>query len=557
MATCYYNQQSSRLEDVHRKSPARDLDDIRLAQREFLKRTRTHFKCLKMLHNRPTLIEYLSGVDDFIPTPDDLTSQLDRSDNHMAEEEYPASQARSSSEYPEQSQAILSDSSQACQSQAFDWASSPSEDIFSGAQVHSSWSTPSNSARSTPIHLPEFDTDIPSFLLDTPDPTPTPGGSGRNSPQNRNMIKHKQALHQTDIKHLRNSPRHRKLPMFDPDLVKSGLEHFDKVLNCCSNDKVKISDTISHCWQTLMLSFQTSEVKYAEETLSKLNYLASEQLILPETVVHMLQNGLMFNLSDATCRLENGYAKVSQLLVNLMRICPNAIPYVIDTMSISSMLNAFIEVIELGSTEDSFHALQFFTSVSQMLMTLIQSSQREQFRPMLPGILLATGVEPHTYESYSLANTMKKLIKTKLIHNTVGTCFERSNVKNEKLVNNSLLLLANALNFTYLCQVSDPLWVTDTLCAFRDSRLDSQLAIFMKGLNRLIKTAESSEHSSQGLMVDVIASRIMEQLQQFLAFYQGHFGQLCNMYAAKLNARPADQSAHRRTSGDHLDLFDC
>lgn len=151
---------------------------------------------------------------------------------------------------------------------------------------------------------------------------------------------------------------------------------------------------------------------------------------------------------------------------------------------------------------------------------------------------------------------MKKLIRKKLIHNTVGKCFDRTNVKDEKLVNYSLILLANSLNLSYMCQVSDPHWVLDTLCAFRDSRLDNQLATFMKGLNRLIKTAESSEHSSQGLMVDVIASRIMEQLQQFLAFYQGHYGQLCNLFATKLNERPVDVTAYRRISGDHLDLFE-
>lgn len=496
MAMCSY--QTLARYDCHYR--ARDLDDIRTKQRFTINRTRFHRKGINMLQNRRSLIEYLAQYND---EDEDVQSVQDQN--------------------------LVGVTGTCDQS---DWDVSPQSQITDWSAPSPAWSsTTTSSCHTNENYVRVGDIDVPKFMLEIPTSASRTTSSTANHQVRQST--YKQTGSSLVTKHF-----------CDQSKISSEYQLLKGMLCQHNNDSIAISKLVKSSWQVLLNALQSHDDEIVNDSMGLLSTLANKDLIEPSSILHMLQHGLVFSLRDSHFRI--GYAKVIELLLSLVRSAPASIPYLIELMSNSKILGEFEESISISTIDNVRKIVEFYYHITEtMIAQLYQENASQKYQPLIPEILLITGVSKQTLESYSPLSTMMKCFTPKLIENTIVKCSARTSQKEEDMVNMALVLLANALKVVHINTASNEHtdWIVSILCAFRDSNLEKRLGVLCTGLARLVRSSESSDHCSQGIRVDCSASRTRELCQQFLEFYSQYYGSLSSSYAQLMSEIPATLGA--------------
>lgn len=512
MATCSY-QTLARYndDDCSRKCRARNLDDIRITHREALIRTRLQLKCLKMLQNRQSLVDHLFADDN------------DDQDNY-----YTSPSTTSMGGYDEPDDANSFNNEEAAHNP---WLSSPNEKDANccspwseEGSVSSDWSAATSFTRQQQYqyhHQVTSLSDLPeSFLEDT---SRSSGGSPthRNQPRQRHSALYKQTSNGSP------SPSSSPKPFCDTAKLRRDYEQFMNLVQQCPPTAQNLSHLIGNSWQTLLNAIQDPQL--GKNAIEFVKSVCNRNLMTPETLISLLQHGLNLSLCNALYTLTDGVQLVCDLLVVITSSEPAIIPYLVEVMTSSKLSSELIERITIGSDSDTHAVIKFYHHLIEMIL----AHKDNPLRPLIPQVLLSTGVSQRTLRSYGPSSTLQKLLIPELIRSTATRCLSRTYSKSAAQLNVTLELLANIIKFAYVTDSED--WIVRTLCCLRDLDIMAKMNHVIRGLNRLARVAQSSDHSSQGVSLDQ-ASASAQVCAQFVQFYQQYYNYLTQSFAAQLMA---------------------
>jgi len=500
-------------EDCTRKCRARDLDDIRIERRKTLHKTRLQLKSLQMLQNRRTLAQT-------------LFSDIFDDDEFTHDDQVQYSSPTSALETP-------------CSwGNLTDWSSAPIPQNYPSPTWSSSGSTSTNSSGSL-----QFDEhDIPAFFYETPPhSTHHPRDSSDYQTSSRKN-KHKQPFGREHIykQHSSASTSPRPRNYLQLNKIHSDFQELKTVV-CGPIDPGTINKLMYLHWPVLLDAICTMQSDVSEDASNLLNTLVAQKILQPPTVLHLLQNGLIFRLHNVLKFNDNGCVIVTKILLSITKSIPNIIPYLVDLMVSSNLFHELETSITDASIEDVRLVIEFYYQVTETAMS--QVIQDTYLQPLIPDILLLTGLSKDTVDSYSPTATMKKCLNSTLIKRTVDRCICNASQKDENLVNMTLVLLANSLKLAHIQSVNpsaDIRWVQDMVSGFRGSLLECKLRKLMRALERLIEISQTSAHCSQGAGVDGTSAQTLGLCRQFLTFYQEYYG---NLMAASSQLEDGAKSA--------------
>lgn len=490
MATCsYLNLVRYDNDDCTRKCRARSIDDIRYKARETLNQSRYYFKVRKMLDNRPSLADLLFD--------NDCASSVTSSSSH----ELDAPSEASSSQFGDHTFEDDSD----------DWPSNlPDQLDFSDTS-----STPCAT-------LSSCHDNVPAYFFEMPEPSRR-GQTSRASKQFHQLYKGSSGA---------NKNRH----YCDYSLVQQQFADLKARLSTHSGDADQISQVIFQEWQIILNAMKCSDPQLVEDVTLVLKSLASDNLLQPRVILHMLQHGLVLNSRDSMFRFDNGIQHTVELFLTLARSTPASIPYMVDLMSNLGLLTDLAE-LSSRNLEDSEMVIDFFYFVTETMFSHLHiENQNTQQQLLVPDILLITGLSRQMLESFSPVSTLCKCISTQLIRGITERVLNRTFHREDTLLSRSLMVLANILKLIHFITATGSAnqerstWIARLLAVFRDIDFDKTFEKLSKGFDRLVLTSNSSEHCSQGVGAASNAVHSREQCQQFLSFYKDQYAALSPIY---------------------------
>lgn len=494
MVVCSYETLARYDDDCTRKTRARSIDDIRDKTREILIKLRQSTKVIKMLHNRPSLVEVIRNNEDC-----DVSSLEDGSSNNDSNA----------------------------------WLTDPSVDSANCWSNPPPSPPPQSQSIDTPLTIETAA--IPNYFFETPETSrhASPGGrSSRASPplQRQRLYKNSKNLSKKSSAQA-NSIMVRK--QFD--------ELIDSIVQC-QRDPMKIGQQIILRWQVMVNSLKSYEESVFVEALGLLKSLIRERLLQSKIILHMFQHGLLSAIRDQMRTRMDGVPEVIELLLMIAQATPGVIPYMVEVIVRSPVLADFEERILAGTTEHVSAVMNFYYYITERMFSYLYiDTQNDQPQILIPDILLITGVSKHTLQSFSPASTISKLISTNLIRYSVKNVLNKYFQKENELISRTLVVLANVIKLIHYRTATETLseeittWLARLLAVFRDSQIESKIQDLNKAFDRLIDVCDSSEHFSQGIGVGDAAARSKEQCLQFISFYIDQHAALSRVYETWMN----------------------
>lgn len=518
MSICSYETIARYDDDCTRKVRVRSIDNIRSKNREALHKSRHSIKILNMLHNRRTLAEtVLNNIDD-----DD--SSVSSFNSH---EQYGQSDRNSSPDAANQN----------CDYGTDTWPSDCLLDQTDGAPS-SDWSCHGVSRSASLTIEPQ---NVPAFFFETPETSTNSSPNDRSSRVNASS--QRQHLYKTA-----SGLQSKNGTYCDFVTAKQQLDELKNSIVNTHGDAELTSGLIQINWQVILTALRSSNDTLIHGSIELLKTLATESLITPCAVLHMLQHGLVIAARDTLHRPCSESVGLVHLFSILAYTTPACIPYMVDQMSSSKMLADMNDRMMSGSLEELQVIIDFYYFITESMFThLYKDARPEQQQIMVPEILRITGISKQSLESYSPVSTLNKCISTNLIRNVAKRVLNRAVLKEDALISRGLLLLANAIKlihyrtnaekdvFPQKPSEDDSAWLGRLLAVFRDCDIAGRMSDMDKAFDRTIKLCDSSEHFSQGVGVGEGAARSKEQCQQFLAFYQEQYGYLSPKYEKWIN----------------------
>lgn len=533
MAISTHSTLASYDEDSTSKIRVRSLDDIRLKERETLHKSRQLTKVINMLRNRPTLAEsLLSNTDD----------------------DYDASTSSFIFNEPF-GQSDFNSSPDADQNSDYDyenWLAEPSTDLVDSAPK-SHWS-PSSSSRSTNNPLTIETNTVPPFFFETPETSRSgsPGGrTSRGTPppsQRQQLYKTGRTLHTRTNFYCDHAAARKQFNEIKDSLLSS------------QGNADRVSSLIQVHWLVLLNALKSNNDSLVSEALLLLKSLASENLIQPNAVLHMLQHGLIFAAREFMAKSNNGFMYTIHLFLLIARTTPSSIPYMVDLMSSSDLFTDIEDRMVIGRVDELQVIMEFYYHITEATFSrLYVDTQNNQHQMLIPHILLITGVSEQTLQSYSPVSTLNKCISTNLIRNTANRILNRMLQKEDALISKALLVLANIMKLIHYrtatenCSETDSTWLARLLAVLRDAKIESKIEDLDKAFDRLIKVCDSSEHYSQGFGLGEGAARSKQQCLQFLSFYNQQYAYLAPIYESWMNNWEIGYQTPQRLDGWDMD----
>lgn len=498
MATCL----AYRSDDCSSKTRLRNLDDIREISRQETLRIRSYSKCLKMLSNRSTLIKYLNSEDDCDSIDTLIGDQIDGATSSSSDT-YSVNTDSCWGDYQCLSP-VRQDTSSPFPSSSSSYSSRPSTPDYR-------WTSESETAQ------------LPSYFFEKP------------SKYKYRIRGHPAATRSVtvDLQTGREIERSTQRGFRDIYQIQSDYLSLEEVLVASSLDSA--SRLVADNWKIILDAINSTD-EAVPRSVNMLKMFSQRGSLQADTVLNLLQHGLLINLRSSinTSKLQPGQAY--DLLLSICRSIPSAIPYMIDLMATSALYKDIIEFIATGDKFLVETTIEFLHQLGEMLMSQLMEPSQQQI-PLLPKILIATGVSAQTLDSYSVLTTLTKLYRPDVVFTVAKSCLTRSYSRNEAMISRVLHFLANALKLAHLkssrsSQVNgkETEWIVRLLIAFKDCDVSKSLRSMCNAWSRTIQSAQSSEHSSQGIGVDDPARRLISQSEQFMEFYQQCFGNLSSKY---------------------------
>lgn len=299
------------------------------------------------------------------------------------------------------------------------------------------------------------------------------------------------------------------------------------LLKQCPPTAQNISHLIMNSWQILLTAIQDPNTGI--EAINSLKTICNRNLLTPEALVNLLQHGLNYNLCNAVYALTDGATLVCDLLLTFVSTEPAIIPYLVEVMTNSNLAHELIERIIVGSDSDTHAVIDLY----QKLTATILSYRDNPPQPLIPQVLMTTGVSQHTLDSYKPISTLQKFLTPHLLKNLTSRCLNRTYSRQATDLNLTLELLANVMKLAYLSESEE--YVVRILHCLRSLKIDEKLQQIIKGLQRLAKQAEISEHRSQGVSFDQ-ANESARICTQFSQFYEQYYTYLTQSFAEQLMA---------------------
>lgn len=465
MAACSY-QVIARYDDCSFGCRARCTDDIRRRQREALCKSRFRMKTLQMLQNRKSLTQYI-GADYHHDGYQDTTT-FDIVD-------YPSYNLNNHA-LPEDSWGLGWGSSSRSD------APSPTLSCHSDVSVHSFCSV-------------DCQNDIYEAILKEP--------TMQIDRRNKNLKSRKQQLKLRKLSHLNH---------YDLNRTRQDFETL-KMYSLRNQDPQITNNLVRSGWKVLANAIQAPDSDLSHECLKLVVHLVSNRSIEIETVLYILQQGLIFSLRDSMSGYSNHQVYVVELLIKIMKTEPRSIPYIVELMSNTQVLRAIEDSFCMGTKEEAQIAFELYEYLFETLLSQLVNGCKQN--PIIPQIVLQTGITDKILESYSPMMSLKRIVNPGLIEPVVTRYFSQVNLHEEKSLGTAIRLLANCLKFTYLQNISplrDTSWVSEVLFQFNQQNFEQSL----------VRLVESSNQYSQQVQI---------QLKQFLHFHQN----FNNMISPSLN----------------------
>lgn len=506
MSLCSYQTLARYDDSGSRRHRARNLDDIRVSQREYLYRARLQSKCRKMLQNRQSLARRVFSEEDFEDEEDEIIS--------------PGSppQCDYSSNWPRCDPSWTSP----------DYRSTPSP----------SWSI-SSSTSSTP----SLEHKIPAYFLEH---SPPHSVRSRKSKSITNPESRSNTYKPTSQCSSKN-PTVANRPNCDPEKLSQDFAALSKQLH--QSEQSEISTVVQSNWMTLYYALLSRGTNVCIEAFNLLSSILDQKLVTSNCLMHLLQNGLILALGDFFTLQPNGQVQVIKMLLGINTCYPEVIPYMIELMRGSKIFDDLERSIELGQLSEVKQAINYYYHMSESLMCQICNTDpnHKPIQPLVPQVLLTSTLVKIAKESYSPITTLRRCLTPNLTKLIIQRCIDRTNQKEDELVQMSLVVLANTLRLAHVESLSYSCnadiqeliqeWIVKILCAFRDSDFDDKLNSLIKGLKRLMDVAESSDHCSQGVGIGQMAATTCEHCNQFQAFYNHIYSSLISKHGSLMGPK--------------------
>lgn len=490
---CSYQALSRYEDNCSRNYRARNLDDIRVTQREALTRARIQLKRLQVLQHRPSLVEALFYNDDH----DDETNW------HQSTNGFDEPDCGGNNTAADDNQWLACSGS---------WSDSE-DSIVSDDSSRDSYAESTISLNDLPLSL------IQKYADDTT--------QHLNTRQRR-----------TKARNMRHESLYKQKPGSSPQTQATSLkpqndstqikQEFNNLMNslkrCPTNLTRNLNELISSYWRILLNAIQDPDT--GTSAIELLHDLCSRNLLAPETLVSLLQHGLLYSLNNALYALQDGLSKTCDLLITIISSEPAIVPYLIEVMSSSKLSTELGDRISVGSGEEADKILKFYHLLTEINLSHVENP----LPPHIPQVLLATGVSQRTLHSYGPWSTMQKYFTPDLMKSLLTRCSilaysEASDMKSP------FELLAIVLKLACSSSCSEQ-WTLQTLRCLRDLDIVARMKSIMKNLRRSAKRdIESGDQLS--------ANQALNSAQvcaQFLQFYELYFNYLAQGYAMQLMA---------------------
>lgn len=304
----------------------------------------------------------------------------------------------------------------------------------------------------------------------------------------------------------------------------------------CPPTAQNFSHLIGNSWRTLLNAIQDptklndgTDRQIGSAAIELLTTTCNRNLMTPETTVSLLQHGLNYSLCNAIYALKQGSIQVCDFLKVMISTEPALIPYLVEVMMNSKLSSELTERITCGAEEEVQSVITFYHQLTETILAY----RGEPPMPHIPQILLDTGVSQCTLQSYGPNSTLQKFLTPELMKSLAARCLNRIYSKYSTNLNLPLEILANIIKLAYVSE--DEQWVVKTLCCLRDLKIVDKMNSIIKGLNRLARQAESSDHCSQGVSLGQ-ATESAQVCTQFVQFYEQYYNYLAQGFAAQLMA---------------------
>lgn len=391
----------------------------------------------------------------------------------------------------------------------------------------------------SPVSSPIPDTEH-QWGLDINTEEQSPRGSPQPHQSNR---RHKLTGSARVITASKLSPRHHGKS--DED-IRNDFEQLTSLLYQSHNDAQHLNELIFINWSVLSESLQHRST--ATDAMDVLSALVNQNIITSKTLIHMLQNGLISALSMFTQNLASSYEKPLMVVFKLVTNIPECIPYIVDLMSKTPLLDHFEDCVGIGTTAEQRLVMDFYHYISEHQLSQLCSdisSQQQSNQDTLPGF------DTSTYAPYGPMSTLTKLFRpARLINEIPDAHIRRDKYRDPELINKSLLVMANIIKMAIMYasipeasrnQYTD--WLIDTLQSIERSDLAKNLTIVQQHCERIMRLDEGSDHSSQGVGVDLLAMTVRERCEQFLSFYNEFYLKMTQETYAGLLRQTANSSS--------------
>lgn len=560
MATCSYTTLG------RYDKRARTIDEIRDSQRQKVEKSRHQAKTKKLIFNRASLIGFL--------IPDQLNDYYDDQEEELQEEQYSYDLGYDNTNTDENQNfiwnqeadksltSLYGDSQISIDSKMNDWnnlladqcdgPSTQNDDASTSWGRPNSWAdanswceestwscsprlgTPtsefaasSNCSRSTTpspfnynthrINLDELE--IPDYILEADE---KPKKNRDKTSKNRSNICSKKTTSK------QKSPK----PHRSQEEDNKTIYEFETLTGVISNclDSTKIDELMEQHWKILLDILRIDDGQVAKTALSTLTNLVEMRILSSDIILNLLQHGLILECRLCIWKYDAAFSDVLSFLLTIARTYKEAMPYMIELIATSPLMFDLQGKLELGETRSVQQTLEFYYRMSELLMPQLDT-QAIGTQPLIPKILLQTGLTDKISQSYGPLATLTKLLDPKMIELLIANCLTSAYSTQENIMTMTFVILANALKVSYAISVQPRhchkaelnKWSLSILAEIRSDRLVASVKSLRNSWNRALRSAESSEHCSQGIGIDEPAERLLTLSGQFVEFYETFF----------------------------------
>lgn len=535
MACCSSYCTLDRYDNCSSKARVRTLDDIRDVSREQFLRARYQAKTIQLLRNRSTLLQYVIP-DRYDEEEDYYQDDYDNYDNYNQEDLYnPLSETDNNIHTMNNWEGL-----DPIEPGPSPWYENTSGDDFWTESSRNDTLTPDSfppscsgsvTTSSSPYHTPQsfIDTDdIPAFFLDEPS----------NSSDNRNNKKtsNKSPKFKSLNKKITNTAR------IDIQATREQYQKITRLLNEYSVDQRAICDLMTQNWRLFIDVIQLPNSDLVQDAIGTLTNLISHNVLDSNTILNLLQHGLILALRQATWKYEGALTDIVTIIIQIAKCYKGAIPYMIELVVNSQLVSDLLEKFSLGETDYVRITVEFYYHLSEIIFQQL-GQDSNAFQPLIPRILEATGVSERTRHIYSPLMAITTLLDPKVIETIISCCLTRAFSNHEDLVTMIYVILANALKVAHTMSmqqiprsVEEELkeWSINIVRAFEENRPLDSLRSLCNSWRRSIRTAESSEHCSQGIGQEEVANRLLSLSGQFIDFYNQYYPPLASIWSEEI-----------------------